>query len=127
MTTTPLSAPAIDHEIVEHAPMPASLDGPSREILDLALVAIDGMPQLEPADRANEEEQVKVLLEGIDADEQRRVELQGWLQAAAGTGQMRYGVLARLMGVPEVTETAEKISGSEIVRRFETQGFVRVQ
>lgn len=124
-TATPPPASAIEHELVEHTPMPASLDGPSREILDLALVAIDGMPQLEPADRVHEEEEVKTLLAGIEADEQRREDLQGWLRAAAGTGQARYSVLARLMGVPEVTEPAEQLSSTEIVRRFETQGFVK--
>ena len=105
--------------------MPATLDGPSREILDLALVAIDGMPQLEPADRVREEEEVKTLLGGIEADERRREELQGWLQAAAGTGQMRYSVLARLMGVPEVTEVVEELPGTEIARRLEAKSYVK--
>lgn len=124
MTTVvpPVVGEALGHDSSVKQP---PLHGPSKEVLDLALLAIDRMPGLSPTDRMYEEEQVVALLDDIEADEQRRQELDEWLQRAAGTGEMRYQVLARLMGVAAPVEQAEEISGREITQRLETQGYVR--
>ncbi len=119
------TAPVAEQVPAEYAPLPPSLDEPSREVLGLALAAIDGMQGLEPDALAHEEEEVKSLLADIETDERRAGELRDWLQKAAGSGESRYSVLARLMGVPEAPALEEELSSGEIVHRFETQGYAK--
>jgi hypothetical protein len=94
-------------------------------VVDLALETIDGMEQLPDDARAHQEEEVRALLDELDTDQARMGELHGWLQRAAGTGELRYQVLARLMGVEAPAEQVEELTGPEITRRLETQGYAK--
>jgi hypothetical protein len=122
-----LRPPELQQADLEHATdaRPSFTGEPSGEVLDLALAAIDNMPNLSPDRCAQEEEEVKTLLGELDADEQRMAELYKWLRKAAGSGEMRYRTLARLMDVPQTAEQAEELSGDEVVRRLESQHYVK--
>lgn len=123
----PVVKPEAAHDFVpEGLGLPQHVEGTYREVIDLALLAIDGLSALPKDKRADEEQQVKELLGELDADEQQTQRIEGWLQQAADTGEVRYETLARLMGVPrpEAQEDAD-LSGAEITDRLEVQSFVK--
>jgi hypothetical protein len=119
-----VSLPTGDIYRSDFAALQPPLSGRTREVLDLALTAIDSIEQLPSYARAREEEEVRALLGDIETDEQKRRELDEWLRVAAGSGEMRYSVLARLMGVPVVAEE-QAVSQVEILQRLESHHYVK--